>query len=138
MADLKDTFSKGITTINVKASTFLESNKIKVYIGNLTQEIVQLKQEIGDQVYRKWCQTQNVSLTDLQVKLTEIWKKEAMIQEQSKLAAELAEKERQILGHPLQNGRNGGEAGTGYICSCCGEQYDTPVNYCRKCGTKLK
>ena len=32
MANLKDSFTKGLATINVKTSNFMEENKLKTYI----------------------------------------------------------------------------------------------------------
>lgn len=140
MADLKDTFSKGLTTINVKASTFLEANKIKAYIATVNQEIEALKTEIGDLVYCEWCQTQTISEENLQEKLAEIRKKENIIQEQTELARELSEKEKRILGGTPSASQGGMSVeGTAAACVCpnCGQQYETPVKFCRKCGTKL-
>ena len=48
MADL---FSKGLTAINVKTSTFLEEKKIQTYVAKLESEIETLEKEIGKKIY---------------------------------------------------------------------------------------
>lgn len=53
MASLKESLSKGITTINVKTSSFMEESKCKTYISTLEKEIQILKQNIGEIVYAK-------------------------------------------------------------------------------------
>ena len=53
MASLKESLSKGITTINVKADSFMEESKCKTYISTREKEIQILKQNIGETVYAK-------------------------------------------------------------------------------------
>ena len=48
MASLKESLSKGITTINVKTNSFMEESKCKTYISTLEKEIQILKQNIGE------------------------------------------------------------------------------------------
>ena len=54
MADIKNTFSKGLTILNVKTANFLEINKIKTYITTLQTEIDTLKMELGSELYQNW------------------------------------------------------------------------------------
>lgn len=51
MASLKDTFTKGLTTLNVKTNNFMEESKCKTYITTLENEIAGLKQKLGDDIY---------------------------------------------------------------------------------------
>ena len=53
MADIKGSFSKGLTAINVKTSSFLEAKKIQTYIATLNAEIEALQKEIGTIVYEQ-------------------------------------------------------------------------------------
>ena len=82
MADIKNSFSKGLTMLNVKTSTFLEINKIKTYISTLTGEIETLKKEIGDLVYQEWSATDNVTLDMISDKLNAIKEKQEIIKTQ--------------------------------------------------------
>ena len=54
MAGLKETFSKGITTINVKTNNFMESTTIKTHINTLESECKALYEQIGATVYQQW------------------------------------------------------------------------------------
>lgn len=147
MADLKSTFSKGLTVLNVKTSNFLELNKIKTYIATLKSEIATLMSEIGEIVYQDWTQGE-IAIERIQDKLTEIAEKEVIIKQQQAELDELELKEKQILGGQ-NNGLNAGAvspaggrlmsgAENAVICPNCGQRYEPAVNFCRKCGTKLK
>ncbi|WP_349943957.1 zinc ribbon domain-containing protein [Lacrimispora sp. BS-2] len=147
MADLKSTFSKGLTVLNVKTSNFLELNKIKTYIATLKSEIATLMSEIGEIVYQDWTQGE-VAIERIQDKLMEIAEKEVIIKQQQAELDELELKEKQILGGQ-NSGQNagavspaGGRLMSGdedaVICPNCGQRYELAVNFCRKCGTKLK
>lgn len=39
MATIKESFTKGITTLNIKTNRFIEVNKCKTYIATLEEEI---------------------------------------------------------------------------------------------------
>ena len=49
MASLKESLSKGITTINVKTNSFMEESKCKTYISTLEKEIQILKQNMSEE-----------------------------------------------------------------------------------------
>ncbi len=147
MADLKSTFSKGLTVLNVKTSNFLELNKIKTYIATLKNETATLMSGVGEIVYQDWTQGE-ITIEHLQDKLMEIAEKKAMIKQQEAELDELERKEKQILGGQ-SNGQNAGAASpadgqpvagteTAVICPKCSQRYGAAVNFCRKCGFKLK
>ena len=64
--------------------------------------------------------------------LLTISQKKQIIQEQTKAAEELARKEKEILG------TGDGVKPERIFCPNCGQPYDTPVKFCKKCGTKLQ
>ena len=132
MADIKGSFSKGLTAINVKTSSFLEAKKIQTYIATLNAEIEALQKEIGTIVYEQWNATGDVSLQLIGEQLLTISQKKQIIQEQTKAAEELARKEKEILG------TGDGVKPERIFCPNCGQSYDGPVKFCRKCGTKLQ
>lgn len=129
MADL---FSKGLTTLNVKTSTFLEEKKIQTYIAKLESEIEALEKEIGKTIYAAWADGKEVNADLVAGLLGEVDKKKATIAEQNEAAAELSRKENEILGKS-----EAPKAGK-IFCSNCGQSYDTPVKFCRNCGTKME
>ena len=147
MADLKSTFSKGLTVLNVKTSNFLELNKIKTYISTLKSETDTLMSDIGEIVYQDWTQGE-ITIEHIQDKLMDIAEKKAIIKQQEAYLDELELKEKQILGGS-NNGQEAGAASpadcqkvqgaeTAVICPNCSQRYGVAVNFCRKCGTKLK
>lgn len=131
MADIKNSFSKGLTMLNVKTSTFLEINKIKTYISTLTGEIETLKKEIGDLVYQEWSATDNVTLDAISDKLNAIKEKQEIIKTQEEEVVRLNESEKQILGASETTQQ------AVLICPNCGQTYDAAPKFCRKCGTKM-
>ena len=132
MADLKGSLSKGLTAINVKTSTFLEAKKIQTYISTLNAEIEGLQKEIGRLAYEEWQENGTVSLAKIGEPLMEISRKKQTIEEQKKAAEELELKEQQILG------TSESQKPSKIFCPNCGQAYDTPVEFCRKCGTKMQ
>ena len=132
MADLKESFSKGLTALNVKTSTFLEAKKIQTYISTLNSEIEALQKEIGRRAYEDWEKNGSISLSNIGEQLMEISKKKETIAQQKIAAEELEKKEQQILG-TADN-----QKPSKIFCPNCGQSYDGPVKFCRKCGTKLQ
>ena len=132
MADLKESFSKGLTALNVKTSTFLEAKKIQTYISTLNNEIEALQKEIGRRAYEDWEENGSISLSNIGEQLMEISKKKETIAQQKIAAEELEKKEQQILG-TADN-----QKPSKIFCPNCGQSYDGPVKFCRKCGTKLQ
>ncbi len=130
---MADFFSKGITALNVKTANFLEAKKIQTYISTLNSEIEALQKEIGVLVYEKWNQTGEISLELVASQLEQISQKKQTILEQTQAAEELERRQKQILG----TGDSGAKPGK-IFCPNCGQGYDTPVKFCRKCGTKLQ
>lgn len=132
MADIKGSFSKGLTAINVKTSSFLELKKIQTYIETLNSDIAALEKEIGTIIYEHWSENKDASYEPASEQLTEIFQKKQTILEQTKAAEELAMREKKILGT--------GEAAKTVrtFCPNCGQAYDTPVKFCTKCGAKLQ
>ena len=144
MADIKKTFSKGLTVLNVKTANFLELNKIKTYITTLENDIATLKAEIGDMVYEKWTRSEVPVDESVEAKLRLIEEKTQLIREQEAEAAKLAEKEKQILGEQeaaaaaATSGQISGQSsGSVLVCPNCGQVYETPSKFCRKCGTRM-
>lgn len=145
MADIKNTFSKGLTALNMKTANFLEINKIKTYIATLNSEITALNSEIGQDAYASWLESGQVPVELLTDKLEQIYQKEQLIAEQEAEAARISEMEKQILGEQEPKGRFGAgarDAGAAsgepvLVCPGCGQAYDTPAKFCRKCGTRL-
>ncbi len=131
MAGIKDAFSKGITTINMKTNGLMEQNKLKTYISTLTQQEEELYSRLGRLMYQNWKEGR----TDTSVytgMMQEIDKKKATIAEQQKKIEEIKEQENQVLG-------TAGPATdpTAVFCGHCGAQNNSGSRFCFRCGQPL-
>lgn len=154
MADIKNSFSKGLTVLNVKTSTFLELNKIKTYISNLNEEIAGLKREIGELVYQEWAQTGQVTSGAIEERLLGIQSRIETIKQQEEEAERINQKEKQILGsqdtaqpqpqaqiqaqpQEVLQSPDADSQNPVLTCPNCGNTYETAPKFCRKCGTRM-
>lgn len=140
MASFKDTFAKGITTLNVKTNNFMEENKCKTYISTLEEEIRKLKMNIGEISYENWENVDSVKET-IQNLVNEIHAKYEEIKAQEEKIKSLAETEQQILGNAAANEKMNTAAGQGegvIYCSQCGAQNSSRYKFCFKCGKPLE
>ena len=128
---MTDLFSKSLTAINMKTSNFLEEKKIQTYLAKLNTDIEILEQEIGRVIYTAWSNGLDINQELISEQLESIAKKKQTIVEQKTAAAELARKEVEILGG------NDTAKTSSIFCPNCGFGYDTPVKFCRCCGTKM-
>lgn len=128
MANLKQTISKGITTINMKTNNFVEQNKSKTYIATLEEEITKLKVQIGDKIYANW-RAGITNLQEVEQYLETIKEKEQIIKEQRERIRDIEVQERQILGEE--------EKPAVVFCSMCGEKNNAGNKFCVKCGKEL-
>ena len=135
MASLKDTFTKGLTTLNVKTNNFMEESKCKTYITTLENEIAGLKQKLGDDIYISWMNQGDLT-AGVEETCKQIQNKYQEIEAQRLKIAQLQEEEKQILGAaPAQNAMPEGET---IFCSQCGTKNSVNYKFCCKCGAPLK
>lgn len=127
---LKSTVNRGITTISVKTSSSLEKSKIKTHIESLQRDIEKEFLYVGESAYKTWTNNEN-DYSGLQVNFETIQKKYKEIEELYAELAAIDERDNQILG-------NSAEITAKCVCKNCGAQYENPVNFCRKCGTKIE
>lgn len=132
MASLKDSFSKGLTTINLKTSNFMEENKIKSYISTLDEEKNNALMQIAQTIYTQW-KAGNVDVSAVETLLQTVKAKEEEIANQKEKIVQLQVQEEQILGKkPAQ------EAETTRFCPVCGAQNNAKFKFCYKCGKPLE
>lgn len=132
----KQGFAKKVTEINMKTSSFLELQKIKTYIGTLESEIFSLQSEIGSQVYTMW-KNEGINLSEVEDLLTQIDSRKQLLQEQNRLTEEIKERDNAVLGTRVGTAAQT-VSGQGCVCPNCGEVYAVSINFCKKCGTKMK
>ena len=133
---LKSSVNRGITTISVKTSSSLEKSKIKTHIETLEKEIERLYRNVGEAMYIKWQQGE-VDLALFQESLEAVKQKKQEIEALTKEMQDLDERNNQILGTANEEPPQIIKEETKYVCSKCGAQYASSVNFCRKCGNKM-
>lgn len=140
MAGIKESFSKGFTTINMKTSSFIEENKLKTTISTRESEIAQLREQLADTVYEN---KDNFSMDMVRDIITAIDEKYAAIEVAKQEIAGLAEKEREVLGTPAPAPAQTpvaapkAETDSKIFCSQCGAPNPVGHKFCEKCGNKL-
>jgi rubrerythrin len=135
MANLKESFTKGITAINVKTNNFMEESKCKTYISTLENEIKGLKQSIGDRAYENWLKDEN-NMEGLEELFQKIKEKYQEIEEQKGRMEQLSQEERQILGS--NNSQAMPNNAKVVFCSQCGTPNADNYKFCSKCGAPMK
>ena len=128
---LKSSINRGITTISVKTSSSLEKTKIKTHIDTLEADIQKLLLASGELSFSIW----NGESTDNDKLISyyeSVKSKRAEIVELKTELSTIDERDSKILGAEEKEVPAGG-------CSCqnCGAVFDEPVNFCRKCGSKI-
>lgn len=134
MANLKESFTKGLTTLNVKTNNFMEESKCKTYISTLENEIKELKQQIGERVYENACNGAEPAFNTEEL-IQMIHSKRQEIEQQQNRILELQQEEQQILGTTSQKET---EPTSGTIfCGQCGKENAANYKFCCKCGAPL-
>ena len=135
MASFKDSISRGLTTLNVKTSNFMEENKLKTAITTKEQEIAKLKSCIADVLYEK---RKDFSIEFVENELNEIENKYNEIEELKKQIEGLAINEKEILGATTDTSDAAVPASPGKVfCADCGAENPAEFKFCTKCGHKL-
>ena len=137
MASLRDKFSKGLTTINVKTNSFMEQNKISTHISTLEREISNLKMQLGEIVYTKWVQD-DFELSIIEEILNTINTKYQEIEIQRNKMEQISLEEQKILGTAPTSSWGQYVAGEETIfCTNCGSPGSANHKFCTKCGSPL-
>ena len=142
MDSLKESFTKGIATLNVKTNNFMEESKCKTYISTLEKEIANLKQEIGENVYKLWVAGDDITKGSNEL-LEQIKLKYDEIEVQKEKIKNLAAQEQQILGtgtqQPVKTNAQpvSQQEQSVVLCKNCGMQNVSTYKFCVKCGVSL-
>lgn len=152
MAGFKESITKGITTINMKTSNFMEESKYKTYITSLENEINTLKLNLGSTIYEKWKSGADYK-EGIEEALNIIQSKYDAIEEQKRNIEKLHEEEKQILGNqqvqpvskaqqvppvqPVSGAQPVPPVSGTVFCSKCGAPNESNYKFCCKCGNPL-
>lgn len=132
---IKEGFSKQITKINMKTSSFLEENKIRTYINTLEGDIKELYIKAGQEAFNMWKMGSD-NKEKMVSMLAEIDEKQKQIAEQEQMIKDLADRNKQVLGE--RETATSAQQANNIVCPNCGTNYPTGANFCRVCGTKLR
>ena len=154
----KKSVNRGITTISVKTQGSMEKSKISMHIDSLEKEIEKTYSVIGKEAYAIW-ESEEKDFSALTEKLESIRETKEKIEGLKAEIESIEEKNNEILGKmneeaevalnaapnaaPNASPAAGIDAPAGIqapgamVCPNCGQTYDTPVRFCRKCGQSL-
>jgi hypothetical protein len=138
---IKHSFTKGITTLNMKTNNFMEASKSKTYIVSLEKEIRELMLAAGNSAYQ-FFRDGTLQEEGLMEYMEQIAEKSAEIERQKEKIVQLAEEERQVLGKQTIQPQTavGGSAlaqGNRRFCSQCGAETVEGSRFCGSCGQPL-
>lgn len=131
----KSSLNRGVTTISVKTSSSLEKAKIKTHIDTIQSEIQQLSLSIGELAYTKWLNN-DTDTSQLVEFFISIQQKNGEIEKLNEELSSIDARDNQILGNMAVE-EAAATTDFAMVCPNCGTGYETPVKFCRKCGTKL-
>ena len=129
MAGMKDAFSRGITSINVRTSTFVEESRIKAYISSLEAEEKELKARLGSVVYESWKTKSSLNSSLMNDLCNEIDAKDNEIEVQRIRVKSVRMEADKILGTNTVAGE--------LFCTRCGSKNMSGNRFCTKCGKEL-
>ncbi len=130
MAGLKDSFSKGITAINLKTNGYIEENKLKTYIVMFEREKNELLLKAGTDLCDGW-KNGNTDINRIEGIFGEIQKKEDEREEQVIKLSGLAKNQEAILGKKTE------EEEEKIYCTKFGTPNAANYRFCVKCGQPL-
>ena len=133
MAGFMESFNKGIATLNVKTSNFMDETKFKTEISTKEKEIIKLKTDIGEVVFNH---KDDFSINMVEEQINQIKEKYETIDELKAKIADLPEKERNILGSSQSNQND--QTSSKVFCSKCGAENVAGYKFCEKCGAPLE
>lgn len=141
MADgFKSTLNKGVTALNVKTSSMLETAKLKTHINTLGADIDRLTTALGNAVYQSWLSGKESaevsplceSIREKQLEIEGLRQKIKDVEQESKKIFGS-----KSMGNPGDLPPQPPAPAPAYICPNCGTSYGAPINFCTKCGAKM-
>lgn len=127
---LKSSINRGIATISVKTSSSLEKTKLKTHIDSLKNEIQNLFYEVGKTAYTTWA-SDDPEYSAVEQLCSQIKQKQQQIEDLTQELNAIDARDNEILGNKAE------KAAAGIVCPKCGTSYESPVKFCRSCGSKL-
>lgn len=132
---LKENLDKGIVSVSVKSSTYLEVEKLKTKVGNVTDKIKATSSEMGETVYKQW-NSDGINQEYIVSVCGKIKEMEEEIEGYRNQIEALEQEKNKILGKGGME-RERPELDNGVACAC-GCINDAGARFCMQCGNELK
>lgn len=127
---LKKSIDRGIVSVGVQSTTYLEIGKLRSRIGVLEDSIQQKKAEMGSGAYTYWKNGEDIAPYIEKIS-RDIWNLEQEIERhREKIAGLQAEKERVLSA-------NDKVISTESVLCSCGEPNELGAKFCCACGKNL-
>lgn len=131
---LKESIDKGIVSVSVKSSTYLEIEKLKTKAGNTAGKMDIAASEMGAAVYGQW-KDGSVNMEYIETVCTHMKELEDEIAGYQAQIGQLEQEKAKILGG---GGMVPGTAGRGNGITCeCGCVNEQEAKFCISCGKPL-
>lgn len=125
---IKDSIDKGIVSVSVKSSTYLETEKLKTKVENITGKIKAASTEMGAAVYEQW-KAGAVKMDYIETMCGHMKEMENEIAGYQTQIDKLEQEKAKILGE--EHSKAGG-------CPCtCGYVNEPGAKFCVHCGNPL-
>lgn len=134
LGKIKESIDKSLVSVSVKSGTYLETEKLKAKVGNVQEEIHNLKQELGEAIFAQW-KNGGVNPQTIESACAALNRKEAEIAGYQAQIDQITLEKARILGEELKPAATGREGGV--TCSC-GKVNAPGAKFCKACGKKLE
>ena len=134
LGKIKESIDKSLVSVSVKSGTYLETEKLKAKVGNVQEEIHNLKQELGEAIFAQW-KNGGVNPQTIESACAALNRKEAEIAGYQAQIDQITLEKARILGEELNPAATGREGGV--TCSC-GKVNAPGAKFCKACGKKLE
>lgn len=134
LGKIKESIDKSLVSVSVKSGTYLETEKLKAKVGNVQEEIHNLKQELGEAIFAQW-KNGGVNPQTIESACAALNRKEAEIAGYQAQIDQITREKARILGEELKPAAAGREGGV--TCSC-GKVNAPGARFCKACGKKLE
>ncbi|MBT9785861.1 zinc-ribbon domain-containing protein [[Clostridium] symbiosum] len=130
---IKESIDKGIVSVSVKSSTYLEIEKLKTKVANVSGKMDMAASEMGAAVYSQW-KNGSVNQEYIENVCRNIQAMEKEIQDYQVEIGRLEQEKTKILGG---NGPETAYTQAGIICGC-GCTNEAGARFCIRCGKPLE